>query len=152
VQLAAAEAVLERQQLGSDPDFQDKLRRGDHGAIGRLREIEKAAMGGVNMIAGVGVDPRAIGPHAEAAANAKQILEREGIVEAYRRVADIGEPIADMIRQNTAVTRAKKTAASQEWERLKSDSEWVQRWLNGNRECRTRKALLDIIKAAPLAD
>jgi hypothetical protein len=107
----------------------------------------------VTFTAGAGVDLNQLGPQAVQAANAQTVLEREAAIDAYRQTADIGEPVAEMIRRNTPVSKAEKREAELTWQRLQMDKEWVQRWMKGDRECRTQVALLSIIRGSPtLAD
>jgi hypothetical protein len=55
-----------------------------------------------------------------------------------------------MVREGQPVTAAEKRDANEERDRLFADSEWVKRYRAGDTEAKSRLALLQIIRAAPL--
>jgi hypothetical protein len=135
-------------ELRQSPDFMDRAAKGDQDALNELAKVQKAIMNGVSVIPGAGVNA---GTDAAVAAIERDKLAKEVVIDGLRRVADIPDAVADMIRNNTPVSREEKQRAAQEWDRLRSDVDWQRRYLSGDRDCRTQARLLDIIRAAPFA-
>jgi hypothetical protein len=78
---------------------------------------------------------------------AGRIRRREQVIDHLRTAADIPDPVADMIRQDTPVSAQERHLAEQERGRLLADPEFVKAWLGGRREARTHMALVDVILA-----
>jgi hypothetical protein len=151
-ELTPAQGWSRLSELRADEAFKARVRSGDTAAIGELRAAESAIRGGVTYTAGAGVDLQALGQQAVDSAAANAALEKEHTINNFRLVADIPESVAQQIRESRPVTREERRQAEALWGRLSADEAWVQRWLKGDRECRTQATLISIIKGSPLAD
>jgi hypothetical protein len=81
---------------------------------------------------------------------ARVALEREKFVDHVRNTADIPEPVADMIRNDTPVSAREHRMAEQERGRLLADPKFRTAWLAGERDAKTRLALVDAVLARPV--
>jgi hypothetical protein len=141
-----------RSELRSNPDFLERVRAGDTAAMGELRDAEKAIQGGIQIHAGVGVDPRSLGDKATEAANAAAALDMENYIDSLRRTVDVPEDVAAMIRNRTPTTRREKHEAQLLRQRLRSDRALQERRMAGDRAARSQEFLIDVILGAPNAD
>jgi hypothetical protein len=148
--MTPAEAWARRSQMSRDPAFLDRLRRGDVAARDELSKIERGVAGGMSFHGSPDV-LKGLGPDVVAAGEARARVEIENGIDAVRRVADIGNDVAEMVRNQTSVSAEEKRLASLRWDTLRADDEFVTRLFRGDRAARTQKTLIDIILAAPLA-
>jgi hypothetical protein len=136
--------------MSREPAFLDRLRRGDVAARDELTKVERGVASGMSFHGSPDV-LKGLGPDVVAAGEARAKVEAENTVDAFRRVADIPDGVADMIRNQSPVSREEKRLAALRWNNLSADQDWVARLFRGDRAARTEKVLLDLIAAAPLA-
>ena len=134
--MTAEQATARLAAVKADPKWRDAFLKGDGKATG-----EHAAL--VRVIFADGGDPKI-------QAQAETFRQRESLVNYYRSRAAIPDAVADMVMNDTPVTAVEAERAEQEWQRLKADPAWVTKLMSGDREARTQKTLIDIIKARPV--
>jgi hypothetical protein len=145
------EAIDRLEALRRDPSFAARLERRDTDAVQESARLSQA-ISHIGLTAGNTVDPAAISKELVEATSAREMLDRENVVTAMRRQADIPDDVAAIIRNRTPITRAEKEMADGEKRRLFADAEWVKQYMSGNRAARSRMAIINIIAAAPTAD
>jgi hypothetical protein len=136
-----AEGHAERQALLSDVKFREAFARGDPDAVTKMRsalaKVQRYDFAGNAL--------------PEDQQKAREFAEREGLIDAMKRVADINDDVANMIRNQTPVSAAERKLAEQEMARLKADREFCKKYFDGSRAERTRMTLLNVILSAPVA-
>ena len=130
---ATPEAAMARlEAMKSDKDFLAAFAKGDIKATAEHAELFRVIYGQADQ------------PTQEAARAREQ---RSQLVNHYRTFAAINDDVAKMVVEDLPVSADERQRAEQEWQRLKSDPEWVRKWLSGDREARTQKTLIDVIMA-----
>jgi hypothetical protein len=139
-ELTREQALARHQQIMADPTMEDWRAAFAKGDIAKREEF--AALHRVIEK----LDPEDLPATQEARAK----LEREKVVDHLRSTADIPDPVADMIRNDTPVSAQERRLAEQERGKLMTDPDFVKQWLSGQRAARTRMTLVDVILARPV--
>lgn len=137
-QISRAEAYAKRDALMRDPVWREAYMKNDPEKVRQMKEVLAGA---------TRFDLNNMGETIAA----RETVEREQIINSFRRVADIPDAVAEQIRQQTPITRAELKLAEQERAKLMADREFVKRLLSGERAARTRMALVNILLGSPVA-
>lgn len=149
--MSRGEAITRLENLRHNADFVARLARGDTDARQQEAQLTQA-IGHVSLTVGNTVDPSAISKELIDATASREMLDRENVVTSMRRLADIPDDVAAVIRNRTPITRAEKAMAENRRQILFADAEWVKQYMSGNRAARSQMAIISIIKGAPTAD
>jgi hypothetical protein len=147
-ELSVSQAWSRRAELMRDPDFRARLDSHDPAARAESERLMRGIMKGHSFDFGANVNAAAFGPGGEAALADREALAREQAVEHVRARADIPDAVLEQIRQGTPVTAREYQLAVEQRRRLFDDKGWVEKYLNGDRACRTQMTLCEVIIAS----
>lgn len=146
-------ALAERSRLLALPDWRAAFESGSAEHVATMKELLTVAGRGLWNF-GVGVNSAALGgdlaAQAEGDRAARAALDSERVVDVLSRDAEIPDAVLDMVRNNTPVTAFERQKAEQERGRLMRDQIFVDKLQKGDREARSRWAILSIIMARPV--
>ncbi len=145
-------ALAERSRLLADSAWKAAFENGSAAHVEQMKSLLTTAGRGLFQF-GQGVNPAALGDlaaQAEGDRAARAALDSERVVDTLRRDADIPDAVLDMVRTNAPVTAFERQKAEQERGRLMRDQTFLEKFNKGEREARSRWAILNIILARPV--
>ena len=85
-------------------------------------------------------------------ANSAESFATEQQIASLKSIADISDDVANEIRSGRAVTPQERQFALDLKAKLMRDRAWVAKYLDGDRECATKVALLSVVLSARVAE
>jgi hypothetical protein len=149
--MSPADAWSERARLLADPEWKAAFEKGDPA---KRVEMNRVMSSGTFWSLGETVNPNDFPPKIAEQIQAQRVEQskalRETQVDDLRLRAAIPPEVEQMVREGQPVTAEEKRRANEERDRLFADSEWTKKLRAGDSDAKSRLALLQIIRSAPL--